>query len=131
VTATDISPRAVEIARSLHPNVTFAVDDILASKLDGTFDYVFDRGCFHVLDPKGHPTFSETVARLTRRGGWLFLKCFSDEEPLRDFGPRRFSPCDLAKSWLGAFEVEAILSTVFHGSTARHPSALFGIFRRL
>jgi ubiquinone/menaquinone biosynthesis C-methylase UbiE len=31
-------------------NVDFIVDDILNSKInDNEFDYVFDRGCFHVL----------------------------------------------------------------------------------
>jgi len=33
-------------------NVNFVVDDILSSNLkDNEFDYIFDRGCFHVLLP--------------------------------------------------------------------------------
>src|SRR5687767_10959787 len=58
VTGSDISEAAIRRARRLyaHDNnkykikINFIVDDILNSKIkDKMFDYVFDRGCFHVL----------------------------------------------------------------------------------
>jgi SAM-dependent methyltransferase len=50
VTASDLSEHAIEKARNLSGDVNFIVDDILNSKLkENEFDYVFDRGCFHVL----------------------------------------------------------------------------------
>src|ERR687897_1261791 len=56
VTGSDVSEAAIRRARELyvHDNkdkkINFTVDNILNSKLkDKMFDYVFDRGCFHVL----------------------------------------------------------------------------------
>jgi molecular chaperone GrpE (heat shock protein) len=42
--------------------IEFIVDDILESKLkDDSFDYIFDRGCFHVLEPESLKQFSENI----------------------------------------------------------------------
>ena len=55
VTASDLSEAAINRARNVYANeknVNFIVDDILNSNLeDNEFDYIFDRGCFHVLLP--------------------------------------------------------------------------------
>ena len=54
-TGSDLSATAVakatELARARGVPVTFVQDDVLASRLTGSFDVVFDRGCFHVIDP--------------------------------------------------------------------------------
>jgi methylase of polypeptide subunit release factors len=56
VTGSDVSEAAIRRARELYlhnsrdKEINFTVDNILNSKLkDKMFDYVFDRGCFHVL----------------------------------------------------------------------------------
>src|SRR5687768_12777568 len=56
VTGSDVSEAAIRRAKDVygHNNkdakVNFIIDDILNSELkDKRFDYVFDRGCFHVL----------------------------------------------------------------------------------
>jgi methylase of polypeptide subunit release factors len=56
VTGSDVSEAAIRRAREfyVHNNkdneINFTVDNILNSKLkEKMFDYVFDRGCFHVL----------------------------------------------------------------------------------
>jgi Methyltransferase domain len=50
-----LSEAAIKRARKLYANeknIDFIVDDILNSKLrENEFDYIFDRGCFHVLLP--------------------------------------------------------------------------------
>src|SRR5207245_3181897 len=55
VIGSDLSEAAINRARKVYPNdedVNFIVDDILNSKFnDNEFDYIFDRGCFHVLLP--------------------------------------------------------------------------------
>ena len=51
VTATDISENATIKAKRMSKDIEFIVDDILDSKLkEDSFDYIFDRGCFHVLE---------------------------------------------------------------------------------
>ena len=52
VTGSDLSEAAIKRARTVYANeknVNFVVDDILNSNLkENQFDYIFDRGCFHV-----------------------------------------------------------------------------------
>ena len=55
VIGSDLSEAAINRARKIYTNVenvNFIVNDILNSKFkDSEFDYIFDRGCFHVLLP--------------------------------------------------------------------------------
>ena len=62
VTGSDISEAAINRANEvyLHDNkdkeISFIIDDILNSKIkDKSFDYIFDRGCFHVLPIEKRP----------------------------------------------------------------------------
>jgi SAM-dependent methyltransferase len=56
VIGSDLSEAAINRARNVYANeksVDFIVDNILNSKFKGSeFDYIFDRGCFHVLPPE-------------------------------------------------------------------------------
>src|SRR5574338_509029 len=92
VTGADISASAIARAKRLSKEVRFVVDDILESQLDDNqFDYIFDRGCFHVLDPVRRPRYAKKVNTLLVSGGLLFLKTFSVREP-SDYGPHKFTP---------------------------------------
>jgi SAM-dependent methyltransferase len=73
-------------------NVNFIVDNILNSKFkDNEFDYIFDRGCFHVLLPTDRQKYITKIKQILKKdNGILFLKCFSDKEP-RQEGPYKFS----------------------------------------
>lgn len=56
VTATDISPTAINNAKKLSNKVNFLVDDILNSQLsDNEFNFILDRGIFHVFDVSQRP----------------------------------------------------------------------------
>jgi ubiquinone/menaquinone biosynthesis C-methylase UbiE len=90
VTASDVSEAAIRRASELyvHNNkdkdkeINFTVDNILNSKLkDKMFNYVFDRGCFHVLPIDKRPVYIKEVKRILDDNGRLFLKCFSIKEP--------------------------------------------------
>ena len=67
----------------------------------GPFDFVFDRGCFHVFDePRDRGRFAERVASLLAPGGrWLSL-IGSTEGGERDLGPPRRT----ARDAVGAIE---------------------------
>ena len=80
VLGVDVAPLAVERARAkmngrpLH--CRFAVLDILAAPPPGgPFQFVFDRGCFHVFDePDERQQFAAQVAAVLAPGGlWLSL----------------------------------------------------------
>jgi SAM-dependent methyltransferase len=94
VIGSDLSQAAINRARKIYANeenVNFIVDDILNSKFNANeFDYIFDRGCFHVLSPADRQNYIRKIKRILKVNGILFLKCFSDKEP-RQEGPYKFS----------------------------------------
>lgn len=134
VTGTDLSAAAVAKATALAQErgvpVTFVQDDVLTSRLSGTFEAIFDRGCFHVIDPARRGTYVETVARWLAPGGLLLLKTFSTLQP-GDYGPHRFSPDDIRATFAPQFELLSATETVYQGTLDPLPKALFSVLRRV
>ncbi|MBO0862364.1 MAG: methyltransferase domain-containing protein [Chloracidobacterium sp.] len=133
VTATDISEAAIRLAgekaQKQGLEITWEQDDILDTRLDRQFDFIFDRGCFHVLEPERRGDYVRTVHHLLKTGGYLFLKCFSHLQP-GEQGPYRFTPEQIQEifgSWLSVLSIE---ETVYQGTLDPLPRALFCIMRR-
>jgi len=132
VTASDLSSSSTNKASDRYNKegfnkINFIVDDILSSNFgNNEFDFVFDRGCFHVLSPENRLKYTKEVYRILKVGGILFLKCFSEKEPGRDFGPYRFS-LDMIKEIFenGRFKIQSIKDTVYQGTLNPLPKALF------
>lgn len=133
VTGADISTSAVnkakEKARKKGLKIKFSQDDILASKLKGPFDYVFDRGCFHIFNEEQRKTYMASVHKMLEKGGILFLKCFSTQEPRED-GPYRFSPDEIRKTFEELFTLESSKETLFQGTRNPLPKALFCVLKK-
>jgi len=133
VTGSDLSAEACSLANAeaarqgLH--IDFVQDDVLASKLQGPFDFVLDRGCFHVLEPSARVGYVETLARLLDARGVLFLKCFSEQQP-GEAGPYRLSPADIEATFAPRLAVDTIERTIYQGTLAEPPKALFCTLRR-
>ena len=131
VTATDISKNAITRAKRMFNSIEFIVDDILESKLkEDSFDYIFDRGCFHVLDPWSRQTYVNQVSRILRDKGLLFLKTFSTKEPSRGGGPYRFSMDEIDSIFSDRFVRESFKETVYQGTLDILPKALFVVLRK-
>jgi len=126
----DIATSAIDIARQFYPNVSFVVDDIRNSGLKESFDYAFDRGCFHVLEPEEYEGYLASLRRLIKGNGLLFLKCFSHEEGDSDVGPLRFSPTELATIFKCDFRLDSVRRTSYQGPRPHQPSALFATFKK-
>ncbi len=131
VTATDISDSAIARARKLSKEVKFVLDDIIDSKLqdNNQFDYIFDRGCFHTLEPSARPLYVSKVRSLLTADGFLFLKTFSVKEPM-SFGPYRFSIEMIKELFVTDFEIISSKETVFHGTLQVLPKALFTVMKK-
>jgi ubiquinone/menaquinone biosynthesis C-methylase UbiE len=57
-----------------YPNLEFIVDNILYSNFeDNYFDYIFDRGCFHVFTNEDRSKYYNEVKRILKEKGILFL----------------------------------------------------------
>ncbi|HEY1960416.1 MAG TPA: class I SAM-dependent methyltransferase [Polyangiaceae bacterium] len=130
VTASDLSPAAIDYAKR-HADgakITFAVDDVLATKLAGPFDAIFDRGCFHVLSVESHRPYAASMKRLPAPRGFLFLKTFSHLQP-GEQGPHRFTREEIHAAFDADFEVLSIVDTIYQGQLDPMPKAFFSTLR--
>lgn len=133
VTATDLSETAIEKAlakaKEKGLDISFRQDDILNSKLDQKFDFVLDRGCFHVLPLEQRQNYIRVVDSLMKPKGYLFLKCFSHLET-REAGPYRFTPEEIKDIFRSRFNVSSVKETVYYGTLDPLPRALFCVLEK-
>jgi len=80
VTGTDISASAINRLKKQKTTVVFLKDDLFKTKLKKKFDYILDRGIFHVFKPNSRKTYITKLKKLLNNKGILFLKCFSIKE---------------------------------------------------
>jgi SAM-dependent methyltransferase len=120
----DVSPLAVESARAKMGGrdlrCRFAAWDFLAAPPpDGPFQFVFDRGCFHVFDePDERQRFAAHVAAVLTPGGlWLSL-VGSTEGPPREIGPPRRSAREITLAIEPALEIVELRSAEFRDHSA-------------
>jgi len=133
VTATDISSTAINNAKKLSNKVNFLVDDILNSQLsDNEFDFILDRGIFHVFDVSQRPQYVKQIKRILGENGILFLKCMSvDEKNISDNDmPHKLSRPELIDTFGNDFDIESMENSVFHGALDKKLKALFTILKK-
>ena len=133
VTGTDISPNAIEKAKKLSNKITFMVDDILNSKFpEKAFDFIFDRGLFHIFDISQRPQYVNQIKRILTDNGTLFLKCMSvNEKNLHDNDmPHKLSKQELINSFNDDFNIQKIEDSIFHGTLEFEPKALFAVLKK-
>lgn len=125
VLGVDLAPLAVQKANvkleQRAPECRFAVCDFLdAPPPGGPFQFVFDRGCFHVFDePDERQRFAANVAATLAPGGlWLSL-IGSTEGQSREVGPPRRSARDITLAIEPALEIIELRSTEFHNHNAK------------
>jgi 2-polyprenyl-3-methyl-5-hydroxy-6-metoxy-1,4-benzoquinol methylase len=133
VTATDLSATAIEKAQAIALekglDISWKQDDILNSTLNQEFDFVLDRGCFHVLPPERRQDYVRLVTNLIKPNGYLLLKCFSHLQE-GERGPYRFTPEEIREIFSNQFNVLSIEHTVYHGTLSPLPRALFCILQK-
>jgi SAM-dependent methyltransferase len=119
VLGVDISEVAVTKARArAHERCRFEVIDFLvAAPVGGPFEFVFDRGCFHIFDDESERArFAQNVsAELVEHGMWLSL-IGSTEGAAREQGPPRRSARDVINAiepWLEIVQLRSAEFTVY------------------
>jgi cyclopropane fatty-acyl-phospholipid synthase-like methyltransferase len=134
ITATDISATAIEKAKIKSKqeglDIDFQQDDIVNTKLNDKFDFIFDRGCFHTLSPENRDVYVKNVHNILKTEGILFLKCFSHKEK-SDGGPYRFTPEQIEKYFHSYFKIISITESIFKGNKKPLPKALFSIMKKI
>ena len=132
-TGSDISKNAIEKTQKLSKDVNFVVDDILNSSFpDNAFDFILDRGCFHVFESSLRKNYLRQIKRILKDNGILFLKVMSIEEKdlAEDEGPHRFSQQEILDIFGEEFEVQNIKPTVYYGTLDPLPKALFAVIKK-
>jgi cyclopropane fatty-acyl-phospholipid synthase-like methyltransferase len=77
---------------------TFLVQDALKlQEWTARFDSVIDSGLFHVFSDEDRTLYVSGLKTVLKRGGRLFLLCFSDAQPGTE-GPRRVSQAELREA---------------------------------
>jgi SAM-dependent methyltransferase len=82
VTGMDISPTALRYARKkareANVQINFGSHSFVWVPFkDDAFDFVFDMGCFHHVQPKDRLHFIYGVRQVLREGGLYMITCFS------------------------------------------------------
>ncbi|MDH5794643.1 MAG: methyltransferase domain-containing protein [Candidatus Bathyarchaeota archaeon] len=113
VTALDISDKAVEFARKKAHAIGADMDLLVGNFLklpfgSGTFDFIFDFGCFHHVQVGDRTIFIEGVHRVLKLGATYLLVCFSDKN-----GPawNHFSREKIAELFQDRFRIRWIRHT--------------------
>ncbi|MFQ5346110.1 MAG: nitroreductase family protein [Mariprofundus sp.] len=136
VTASDVSRTAVESSRLLaeaeNLSIEFHVDDVLDSKLAGSFDVILDRGIFHCFDQQtDQQAYLTTLRRLLKSGGLLLLKCFHKDETREQGPPGRYGEDDIRRFFADGFELLETHATQFSpGPQDEPPKALLCVLQR-
>ena len=126
VLGVDLAPLAVERATAKLDGrawrCRFATLDVLtASVPESPFQFVFDRGCFHVFDePEERARFAARVAAALVPGGlWLSLIGSTEGGP-REMGPPQRSACEVALAIEPALAIQELRAAEFrdHGAKA-------------
>jgi SAM-dependent methyltransferase len=112
VVGIDFVEEAIRRARTKAAERGLAVEFLVkdATKLGDwgeRFESVIDCGLFHVFSDDDRRRYVEGLARVVEPGGWLFLMCFSDEEPGNE-GPRRVSQQELYDAFADGWEIESV-----------------------
>ena len=134
VTGSDVSPSAIEKAKVPTSNVNFVIDNILNSKFESeSFDYILDRGCFHVLSSDKRITYLNQIKRILKKNGIIFLKCMSKNEKNipDDKGPHKFYKEEIINYFENDFNIKKSKDTVYYGTLNPLPKALFFVMKKL
>jgi 2-polyprenyl-3-methyl-5-hydroxy-6-metoxy-1,4-benzoquinol methylase len=129
ITATDFSPQAIALSKKLKCGARFIVDDILDTKLKQRFDYVFDRGCYHVIKRSRQKDFVRNISKIMKARGLLFLKCSA--KPRGRAIPFTVTKKQIEADFGGQFAVLSIKATTYSGSKAEGKPAYFCVLERL
>lgn len=134
VTGADISEVAIEKAKKRSDKINFVVDDILSTNLpDSSFDFIFDRGIFHLFDESDRTEFVNQIKRILNDDGIYFLKCMSieEEEFSGDNAPHRLSKQQIIDIFEDDFDIEKIRPSIFEASNLDYnPKAWFTVMRK-
>jgi len=117
VTAIDIAPTALSQAwrkaRKAGVSVRWLLADVLSPPNLKPFDFIYDRGCYHVVRDQNLVAYLDTVRRYSRPGTQFLLLTGNSNEPARDYGPPRVTEEEIRNDFLSLFDLEWLRESRF------------------
>ena len=130
VTAVDISPTAIDIAKKRSKDaevkIKFFVTNAYSLNLPkNSFDFIFDRGCFHHIPINYRKSYVKQNHRLLIKNGKYYLHAFSDRN---NWNQENLFSLGRIKTYFGEYfkiiEAGEIAHTAPHGEKVYLKSAL-------
>jgi len=118
VLGVDVAQTAVAIAREHAAARGIAAEFEVADALHlaGSFDTVLDVGLFHTFDADERRDYVASLSSVTRRGGTVYVLCFSDTGS--DTGPHPVSEMEVRSAFTSGWSVISVtpdrLQSRFH-----------------
>jgi methyl halide transferase len=117
VTAVDVAPTALNLAmekaRKAGVKVRWLLADVTALPELGTFDFIFDRGCYHGVRRENAASYVETIRRCSRTGTRFLLLAGNANEPPPHYGPPRVTEAELRDDFGALLDFEDLRETRF------------------
>jgi SAM-dependent methyltransferase len=132
VTGVDVSETALQKAKEnaskSNAKCTFLSIIFLEHEVPGApFGFIFDRGCWHLLDSQKREQFAEKVSHYLEEGGlWLSIIGSADEPPRGPgplAGPPRHSAYDITVAVEPYFEILMLSASHFDSNSSKPPRA--------
>ena len=132
VTGVDVSETALknakENASTANIKCAFLSLTFLEQEVPGApFGFIFDRGCWHLLDSQGREKFAKRVSNDLEEGGlWLSIIGSADEPPRGPgplAGPPRYSAYDITVGVEPFFEILVLRASHFDSKSPKPPRA--------
>jgi len=115
VTAIDIAPTALsqaeERARKAGASVQWVLADVLAAPILEPFDFIYDRGCYHVVREQNLAAYLETLRRLSHPGSQFLLLAARRDFDAGGSGVAGVSEEELRYDFLSLFDIEWLRET--------------------
>jgi SAM-dependent methyltransferase len=107
VTAVDVAPTALVLAeqraRKAKVRVRWLVADVVVLPDIGSFDFIFDRGCYHHVQKYDAAGFVKSIDLRTAAGAHFLLLAGNANEP-RHGGPPRVEETQLVDNFAGTWD---------------------------
>ncbi len=117
----DASISAIKMAKkraqAAAVKVNFHVFDALKlTGLERSFDTVIDYGLFHQFTGNQLRQYVSSLKAVLEPEGLLIVQCFSDQETVREVGPRLVSQQDIYAAFTGGWRVNWIRAAQYHAN---------------
>jgi len=112
VTAIDVAPTALsqaeQKARRAGASVRWVLADVLKPPSLDPFDFIYDRGCYHVVRNQNVAAYLETVWRLSRPGTQFLLLAARRDGQASNEGAEGVTEEELRFDFVPLFDLESL-----------------------